>query len=232
MSKKYSLALASTAHESGQDQRARLQYWRGRAYELDGQKREAKEIFNRIPSIDGSNQYALFAAWRLSPGKVQPVAVPRGNVAFAARGLRSIEKSDASVLRTKVAFSESLAPYSILADAGYFDLLKSRLRQKLQKLSKSGDPLAEFVSSAGDANASVQFATQQRKGLGKLPIGRNSEWKKFLGSNSKTLKLLYPLPWRETIADAAEEFKISPWLILSIMRAESLFQPQVVSNVG
>jgi soluble lytic murein transglycosylase-like protein len=232
LSKKYTLALASTAHETGQDQRARLQYWRGRAYELDGQKQEAKEIFNRISSIDGSNHYALFASWKLSPGKVQPVAIPRGNVAFAARGLRSVEKSEVSVLRNKAAFSEAFAPYSILADAGYFDLLKGRLRQKLQKLSKSGDLLAEFVSAAGDAHASVQFATNQRKVVGRLPIGRNSEWKKFLGGNSKTFKLLYPLPYRETIADAAEEFKISPWLILSIMRAESLFQPQVVSNVG
>jgi soluble lytic murein transglycosylase len=44
--------------------------------------------------------------------------------------------------------------------------------------------------------------------------------------------MLYPLPYREVIADAADAFQISPWLILSIMRAESLFQPQVVSNVG
>ncbi|MFZ9521545.1 MAG: lytic transglycosylase domain-containing protein, partial [Silvanigrellaceae bacterium] len=232
LSKKFSLALAATAHESGQEQRARLQYWRGRAYELDGHKREAKEIFSKIPNIDGSNHYALFASWKISPAKVQPVQVPRGNIAFAARDLKSIEKSEISHLRSKAVFSEIVAPFSILSEAGYFEFLKGRLRQKLQKLSKAGEPLAEFLSASGDAHASVQFASNQRKGVGRLPIGRDSEWKKFLAGNGKTLKLLYPLPWRETIADAAEEFKISPWLILSIMRAESLFQPQVVSNVG
>jgi soluble lytic murein transglycosylase len=46
------------------------------------------------------------------------------------------------------------------------------------------------------------------------------------------MRLLFPLPYKQIVAEAAENLRISPWLILSIMRAESLYQPTVVSNVG
>jgi len=234
LNKQFSLALNTTAQETGQDQRARFQYWRGRAHERDGRPREAKEIFSRIASIDGSNHYALFAAWQMQPAAVQPASIQRGNVAFAARKLNVVfdDKKFISMLRTQPKFDTRFAPFAALNNAGFSEVFRPPLRRKLQSLSASGGSLAELLVDSGDAHASVQFGLNQRKSVMKIPIGKDTEWKTFLEKNSASLSLLYPVPYRESIADAAEAFKLSPWLILSIMRAESLFQPRVVSNVG
>lgn len=232
LSKQYAVAISSTAHEDGDEIRARLQYWRGRAYESEGKKREAKDIFGRIASMDGSGHYALFASWRLQPPTVQPVSVQRRGVAFAAKSLQLPIDPNIAVLRSRATVSERFGHFVPLATAGYDELIKGPLRRKLFRLSGSGESLTDVLVLSGDANASVQFASQQRKGVGRVPVGRKAEWKPFLAKNAATLKMLYPLPYRETLADAAEAFQINPWLILSIMRAESLFQPQVVSNVG
>jgi len=110
--------------------------------------------------------------------------------------------------------------------------MRGPLRKRLQTLGASGGELAEVLVAAGDALASVQFASAQRKMNGSVPMGRTKDWKVFLAKNTESMKLLYPSPYRIQVAEAAEKFGISPWLVLSIMRAESLFQPQVVSNVG
>lgn len=232
LSKQYSLALAATEHESGQEQRSRFQYWRGRAYENDGLHREAREIFKRVTSADSGTHYGLLASWRLDPVQTQATDVPRGQVAFAAKRLVNFEMNDTSVLKTKERFSPRHQINAVLVDAGFGGLMRGPLRKRLQTLGASGAELASLLSAAGDAHAGVQYATNQRKVVGAAPIGRSKDWKTFVAKNSDTLKLLYPTPYAELVAEAADANRISPWLILSIMRAESLFQPHVVSGVG
>lgn len=232
LSKQYALAISSTAHGVAREQRARFQYWRGRAYESEGRMREAKDLLSSIASIDGANHYALFADWRLSPPIAQPVFIQQPSVAFAARNLMGFENNGLSVIRSKQKIAMRYQDLAPLLETDYTDLLKGHLRGKLQSLGKSGDELAEFMIHLNDGHASVQFASNQRKNIAQIPLGQKGEWKKYLAKHGSVLKLLYPLPYRETVADAAENFSISPWLVLSIMRAESLFQPQIVSSVG
>lgn len=234
LSKNYSSALNSTSRESGQEQRARFQYWRGRAHEQGGRKQQAVEIFKSIAGMDGSNHYALFADWRMQKGSPKSPALKNSNIALRAKSLSrnaDIAKNIA-MLRSKPRVESRYEYLNLLAEAGYGETIKAPLRKKLQTLSGSGTPLAEFLVQAGDAHAAVQFALGQRKGSPRIPIGKTSEWKNFVAKNSQSLSLLYPVPYRQAVADAAESFGVSPWLVLSIMRAESSFQPQVVSNVG
>ncbi|NBO38928.1 hypothetical protein EBU99_10140 [bacterium] len=232
LSKQFSLALATTEHESGQEHRARFQYWRGRAYESEGLLREAKDVYNKLSLVDGANQYALYTNWRMTKAPVQPVSVQVGSVAFAAKKLSSFEFSDVSVLLGKDRTSEHYPVNEALLSAGFADLLRGSMRKRLQSLGQSGDEIAELLVRAGDANAGIQFATNQRRGLPSLPLGRIGDWKSYIAKNQATLKMLYPLAYKDKIAEAAESFQVSPWLILAIMRAESLFQPHVVSSVG
>jgi tetratricopeptide (TPR) repeat protein len=232
LSKQFSLALSATEHESGNEQRARFQYWRGRAYESDGLHREAKDVFKKIPHVDNASHYGLFASWRLDTSPVQPVSVQRAGVALAAKKLTQFDIGETAALKNKAKFSERYAMHETLIDAGLGDLMRGPLRKRLQTLGASGGELAEVLVAAGDAHASVQFASSQRKINGSVPMGRTKDWKVFLAKNTESMKLLYPSPYRIQVAEAAEKFGISPWLVLSIMRAESLFQPQVVSNVG
>jgi len=232
LSRQYSLAITSTEHEQNQEQRARLQYWRGRAFESEGLHREAKEAFKRVPFVENPSYYGLFSSWRLEPGQVQPAAVQRPGVAFAAKKLPQTYTDELSVLRARVKFSERNAAVGALVTGGFGNIMRGPLRKRLQTLGMSGSELAELLVHAGDAHASVQFASNQRKLIGNVPVGRSKEWKGFVEKNNDTMKLLYPLPYKEIVAEAAENLGISPWLILSIMRTESLFQPTVVSNVG
>jgi len=232
LSKQFSLALSVTEHESGNEQRARFQYWRGRAYESEGLHREAKDVYKKIPHVDNAAHYGLFASWRLDTSPVQPVSVQRAGVALAAKKLTQFDIGETSALRNKIKFSERYAMHEALIEAGLGGLMRGPLRKRLQTLGASGGELAEVLVAAGDAHASVQFASAQRKITGSIPMGRSKDWKVFLAKNTEAMKLLYPLPYRAQVAEAAEKFGVSPWLVLSIMRAESLFQPQVVSNVG
>lgn len=232
LSKQYSLAISGTSQEIRDDHRARIQYWKGRAYALEGQKREADEIMTRISHIDNASYYALFAQWRQRPQLAKLVSVQNPQMAFAAKNLNVEASPESHMLRERPKFSAQYQTTALLADAGYSEFLTGPLKRKLKTLSASGDVLADFLVSLGDGHASVQFATNQRKNLPKLPLGRENEWKAFLAKNESSLRLLYPLPYRDTVADAAESFLVSPWLVYSIMRAESLFQPQIVSSVG
>jgi hypothetical protein len=232
LSKQYTLAITSTEHEQNQDQRARIQYWRGRAYESEGLHREANEAFKRVPFVDNPSYYGLFSSWRTEPAPVQPVSVQRPGVALAAKKLPPIHNEEISMLRTQNKLSARNGSYGTLISGGFGHIMRGPLRKRLQTLGASGTELAEWLVQAGDAHASVQFASNQRRIVGNVPVGRSKEWKGFVDKNKETMKLLYPLPYTELVAEAAENLRISPWLILSIMRAESLFQPTVVSNVG
>ncbi len=232
LSKQYSLAITSTEHEQSQDQRARLQYWRGRAYEAEGLHREAKEAFKRVPLVENPSYYGLFSSWRLEPQDVQPVSVQRPGVALAAKKLPQLHADEIAGLKSQIKFSQRNSTYGTLISGGFGGIMRGPLRKRLQTLGVSGSELAELIVHAGDAHAGVQFASNQRKVVGSVPVGRSKEWKAFVDKNSDTMRLLFPLPYKQIVAEAAENLRISPWLILSIMRAESLYQPTVVSNVG
>lgn len=232
LSKQFSVALATSEHESGQEQRARFQYWRGRAYESDGLHSDAKEVFKKVLLADSPSHYGLLASWRLSPVQAQSTEVPKGKISFAAKRLVSIDTSAAPLSGAKERISARYSHYETLIDAGFGGLLRGPLRRRLLTLGPSGTDLAVLLKRAGDANAGVQFAVSQRKVRGQYPHGRSKEWKTFVTKNLETIKLLYPVPYGDLVDEAAEFNRISPWLILSIMRAESLFQPQVVSSVG
>lgn len=233
LSKQYGRVLSSPSKLLGREQRARVQYWRARALEEEGRKQEAKEAFRRIPSDDGAPHYSLFARWQLDTRRAASAPSPRGTVSLAAKKLGGLDPAEAAVFSTAPKFSPQWAVQHSLIENGFGGLMRGALRQRLQSTpAAAGTELASLLVEAGDANAAVQFASGQRRNLGKIPVGRDKEWKAFLAKNEATMKLLYPLPYRSWIQESAESYKISPWLILSIMRAESLFLPQVVSNVG
>jgi soluble lytic murein transglycosylase-like protein len=233
LGKQYGRVLSSSQNALGREQRARVQYWRARALEGEGRKLEAKEAFRRIPMDEGALQYSLFARWQLETRRSAGTQSPRGTVSLAAKKLNGLEPDDAAVFSTVPPFSAQWAVHHNLIENGFGGLMRGVLRQRLQSTSgAAGTELGALLVEAGDANAAVQFASSQRKIVGRVPVGRDKEWKPFLAKNAATMRLLYPLAYRNWIQESADNYKISPWLILSIMRAESLFQPQIVSNVG
>ncbi|HEX6064013.1 MAG TPA: lytic transglycosylase domain-containing protein, partial [Longimicrobiales bacterium] len=50
--------------------------------------------------------------------------------------------------------------------------------------------------------------------------------------NARTLKLIYPFPYRETIERHARENSLSPHLVAALIRQESMFNPSAKSAAG
>lgn len=230
LSKNYSLALTTSADELRKHRQARFSYWRGRAYEGDGRYADAQKVFKKIPGSQDSALYALFAQSRIGRGPLQPPKSQRAGVSLAARSLNAFDISETQALRRKVTVSGKYDAFYEVLDAGLGHLMLGPMKTAFRK---SGDPkLGELLVSAGDAYTVVRHAAYKRRLRGDMPLGLDSKWRSFLNKNSVTMQMLYPLAYSKHIAEAAEEFAISPWLILGIMRAESLFQPKVVSSVG
>lgn len=230
LSKNYSLALSTSADDLKKLRRPRFNYWRARAYENDGRYNDAKKVFRQIPATLNSTLYTLFAQSRLKGGPLKPPQSQRSGVALAARGLHRFELSDTATLRRKKAHAEKVKGYGVLLSAGFAHLVHGPLKRAFEK---TGNPdLALALVEAGDAYSVVRRAAYKTRIRGDVPLGKDGPWRGFLKKNSTVMEMLYPLPHANLIADAAETFGISPWLILGIMRAESLYQPKVVSSVG
>ena len=231
LGKNYSLALSTSADDLKKLRQPRFNYWRARAYESDGRYEVAKKVFNQIPATIDSALYALFAQSRIKSGPLKPPQSQRSGVSLAARGLSSsFELSDTTTLRRKKRSAEKLKGFGALLSAGFGDLVRGPLKLAFQK--KGGSELATALVEAGDAYSVVRRAAYKERIRGDVPLGNDGLWRGFVKKNATAMEMLYPLPHADLIADAAEAFSISPWLILGIMRAESLYQPTVVSSVG
>lgn len=230
LSKNYSLALSTSADDLKKLRQARFNYWRGRAYEGDGRYSDANKVFKQIPAALDSALYALFAQSRLRSGPLKPPQSQRAGISLAARNLNAFDLSETSALRRNQHNGVKLKGYGALVSAGLGPLLLGPMKLAFQKAGKS--ELGQVLVEAGDAYSVVRRAAYKRRLSGEVPLGKDGAWRGFLNKNSSTMQMLYPLPYASLVADAAEAFSISPWLILGIMRAESLYQPKVVSSVG
>lgn len=230
LSKNYSLALSNSADDLKKLRQPRFNYWRGRAYENDGRYSAAQKVFKEIPATIDSAIYALFAQSRLKSGPLKPPRSQRSGISLAARGLTGFELSDTATLRRKKISAGKVNGYGVLLSAGFANLMRGPLKLAFVKTGKPD--LALALVEAGDAYSVVRRAAYKGRMKGQLPLGQDGLWPTFVKRNASTLHMLYPLPYADLIADAAEAYNISPWLIYGIMRAESLYQPTVVSSVG
>ncbi|MEY2987452.1 MAG: hypothetical protein RJB13_973, partial [Pseudomonadota bacterium] len=230
LGKNFSLALSTSADDLKKLRQPRFNYWRARAYESDGRYEDAKRVFSQIPATIDSALYALFSQARLKSGPLKPPQSQRSGLSLAARGLHSFELSDTATLRRKKRSTEKLKGFGVLLSAGFGTLVRGPLKIAFDKTGDSD--LALALVEAGDAYSVVRRAAYKSRIRGEVPLGKEGSWRGFMRKNSPVMEMLYPLPHADLIADAAEAFSISPWLILGIMRAESLYQPTVVSSVG
>jgi tetratricopeptide (TPR) repeat protein len=230
LGKNFSLALSTSADDLKKLRQPRFNYWRARAYESDGRYEDAKRVFSQIPATIDSALYALFSQARLKSGPLKPPQSQRSGLSLAARGLHSFELSDTATLRRKKRSTEKLKGFGVLLSAGFGTLVRGPLKIAFDKTGDSD--LALALVEAGDAYSVVRRAAYKSRIRGEVPLGKEGSWRGFMRKNLPVMEMLYPLPHADLIADAAEAFSISPWLILGIMRAESLYQPTVVSSVG
>ena len=184
--------------------RARAMYWEGVVRLELGQKDQAARLFEKIATRHPLHYYALIASRRLERmGLVAP----------------DPEKTVGSIRRTSGQGCEGLPPkVQALIEIGLgFDAREEMRRAHSRIVKAHGADVAtleRLYACAGADELLIRFAASSEDEPGE-------RW-----------RLLYPAPHRALVEKHAGAAHVPPLLAISIMRQESMFDPDVVSYAG
>ena len=234
-------------------------YWHGKLLDLVGRKDEAGAIYKDILANHAQSFYAMVVAYRY-PGLVQPeVTLPAEpapamptptsgafNVALAARrGPPAQEASPAPEILKVQAESLSDMPSSMSQRNDVklvADLMRVGLRDaasaQLASVKWAGfDQIDAFrgivkmSSQLDDYRPSRNLRYTSFTSLRSLP--RN--WRELMGlldAHGEDWKAYYPLAYERLVMPFSSSLRLSPFLVLSIMRNESFYNKEARSGVG
>jgi soluble lytic murein transglycosylase len=188
-------------------ERDALSYWRARSMERSGQSGAAAAIYQELAQSTASNYYPELAARR--------IGAPTAQLAT------SDASSSDSVVPSVAAGSPAafhLSRVAALKTLGLADLEPPELRALADE--DAGDPrVRDFVLAelqrTGEWYAAIEIAVRLEKN-GSL-------------DSSATERLRYPRGYWAMIEQAANDDALDPYLVLALVRQESLFNPQARS---
>jgi soluble lytic murein transglycosylase-like protein len=246
-SRQYSAALAMldqpgyvTPREG--DQLYIIKYWHGRILENLGRHDEAKAMFAEILKNHGNSFYGVMAATRhpeLTSSSPKSDTEPRSIVeetSYSSTAISLAAKSMAA--RAGVADDlEARTDLRLIADLRNAGLRDAAAAQ-LSRLRWAGfDKLAAFAAitklsgELDDYRPSRNIRYTTFTSLRNLP----ANWDELIASqmgHEDEWKVYYPLAYERIVVPMANHMQLSPFLVLSIMRSESLYNKEARSPVG
>jgi len=189
-------------------------YWRGRLY----------ETMDRYPSLAAANYraiirayphyfYAQMARMRLTAlGKLQPAVEP------ALDHFQPLPEP--KLVDTFPADSPHLAKARLLANAGLNEYIAPEIEADPDSESWSALAEAQIFSSYDETFRALRAMKKALPYASTAPIGSIPlvYW-----------RILFPEPWWPTIRAEAAKYNLDPYLIASLIRQESEFNPNAVS---
>ena len=189
-------------------------YWRGRLYETQDQK-PANAAANYRTLIRAYQHffYAQMARQRLAAlGNAQPAPQPQ---------LDSLQAAPVPALQESFPEdSPHLAKARLLANAGLNDYIGQEIAADPDSSSWSALAEAQIYSSYGETYRAMRSLKRA------LPYAATAS------VNSIPLvywRILFPEPWWDTIKAESAKNNLDPYLVASLIRQESEFDPSVVS---
>jgi soluble lytic murein transglycosylase len=192
-------------------------YWRGRLYETQEHKpAQASANYRALTRAYQHFFYAQMARQRLAAlGNAQPVAAPQLD-SFQAPPVPQLMESFPTD-------SPHLAKAHLLANAGLNDYIAQEI---------SADPNSSSWSALAEAQIYASFGENYRamRALKRaLPFANSAS----IQSIPLTYwRILFPEPWWETIKVESAKNNLDPYLVVSLIRQESEFNPSVVSHAN
>ena len=181
-------------------------YWQARSAEHAGEKDQAARLYRRLLQQYPYSYYALWAEKRLN-APLAPLAL---NNADSAPTLNLT--SFAPEARSHFLRSQELKALGLLL------LARRELNAFAQEMPRGSSflrlLLREYISVDGYTTALRLAQSRGRPG--------SSVWQEYL----------YPRAYWQTVEMLATEKGLDPYLILALMRQESLFDPEAVSSAG
>jgi soluble lytic murein transglycosylase len=189
-------------------------YWRGRLYEMQDHK-PANAAANYRTLIRAYQHffYAQMARQRLAAlGNAQPVAQPQ---------LDSLQAPPVPALQESFpADSPHLAKARLVANAGLNDYIAQEIAADPGSSSWSALAEAQIYASYGETYRAMRALKRA------LPYAATASIKSI---PLVYWRILFPKPWWETIKTESAKNNLDPYLVASLIRQESEFDPSVVS---
>jgi len=188
------------------DERDMFSYWHARALERDGAPGVARPLYEQLAQSVGSNYYPSLAARRLGASAGQPAV------------LNAPELDGASAPDLGGPFAFHLGRVTTLSRLGLTALEPPELRA-LAAEGMTDRPLRNFV-----------LAELQRTGAWHDAIELAMRLEKNGSLDSATSeRVRYPLAYWDLIEPASTGAALDPFLVVALVRQESLFNPQARS---
>jgi soluble lytic murein transglycosylase len=189
-------------------------YWRGRLYEtLDHKPSDAATNYRTLVRAYQHYFYAQMARRRLaSLGDAQPVAQPQ---------LDRLQAPLVPVLLESFPTdSPHLAKARLLANAGLNDYIAAEIAADPDSSSWSALAEAQIYASYGETYRAMRALKKA------LPYAASAPVKSI---PLAYWRILYPKAWWDTIKVESAKNNLDPYLVASLIRQESEFNPSVVS---
>lgn len=211
---------------------ARTLYWMGQVYEQHHHEDKAVAAYRKLLDNYAWEYYAYRAHSRLNDLQKQ------GNVEAASWKTSSANTLPSEVAELNVAL---LFAQAIEEDQqAQLNIPLSRLVSVATELAaiEAKDDLATYINEAFSGELPPAIASWLYQKQGQTALGmrllRNHVFKRFWETGTppseQELKLLYPINYTELITSNAKKNKLDPWLVMSLMREESYFNPLAVSS--
>jgi soluble lytic murein transglycosylase len=189
-------------------------YWRGRALEMLKDERGAESLYTKVLSEAPRGYYGMLAGQRVVGAA--PAAMPREISAPA------LPANPSEALKTDPGF----ARVDLLRRIGLIEYAWEELEEVVQ--SSVGDPVRLYgASSAYVRDERYHLALRiVRRHFGALSTSGDP------GLPRAFWEVIYPLGWRDEVAEAAKRAGLDPFLVAAIVREESSYYPRAVSRAG
>jgi soluble lytic murein transglycosylase len=189
-------------------------YWRGRLYEtLDHKPANAAANYRTLVRAYQHFFYAQMARERLAAvGDAKPVVEPQ---------LDSLQAPPVPVLQESFPEdSPHLAKARLLANAGLSDYIPKEIAADPDSSSWSALAEAQIYTSYGETYRAMRALKRT------LPYAATASIKSI---PLVYWRILFPKPWWDIVKSESAKNNLDPYLVLSLIRQESEFDPTVVS---
>ena len=225
-----------------------LDYWRAKIYEKLGRKQQADELFKKILSSNGDAYYAILIQ-ALRPTMVETRAKTDSPKTYdegqEVQDELSTRESFAAKLLTNGANTTNPddQPLGNRLDIGTARFLQKwgdyrdakRIVRTLPWSNVVGSKLftevADLAFSLGDFGYGLKAAGLPDSPFKAVPSAV-ADLVEHMAKNNSDWRYVYPLAYERLVLKYADEAKVDPFLILSLMRAESVYDPDARSIVG
>jgi soluble lytic murein transglycosylase len=205
---------------SGRSLRVPALYWRGRALEVLKDETGAEALYTKVLTEAPRGYYGMLASQRV--GGIAPAAMPRDISPPASPARPALPANPAETLKNDPRF----ARVDLLRRIGLVEYAWEELEDVVQ--SSVGDPVRLY-------SASSAYVREERYHLALRIVRRH--FGGLTASGDPALprafwEVIYPLGWRDEVADAARRAGLDQFLVAAIVREESSYYPRAVSRAG